>query len=391
MRSGRVKTGVDLLLEAPEKYLRSRRIGVITNPTGITSEVVPDVDAFLMNGRVSLKAVFGPEHGAAGDAQDGRKIRSTTEESGLVTHSLFGRVLKPTKRMLEGLDAVVFDIQDVGARFYTYPSTMTYALEAARENHLRFYVLDRPNPINGLDFSGNVLHPDFVSFVGLNPVPIRHGMTIGELALLINDRVGAELEVIPLTNWKREMWFDQTGLTWIQPSPNVPTLDTAIVYPGTCLFEGTNLSEGRGTTRPFEVIGAPWLDGKEWASALNSLGLHGVVFRPCFFTPYYSKYRGSQCGGVQVHVLDRDRYEPLRTALHMLQTALQGWPQDFRWLPAKPGEHCHFDLLAGTDKTRIQLSEDRAVEDIVEDWKDSLSRFAERREEFLLYPERDPK
>lgn len=387
MKFTRVKTGVDLLLQAPEKHIGSQGIGLITNPTGITGDVIPDVDAFQKNERILLRTVFGPEHGSGGDAQDGQKIKSITDDSGLVTHSLFGRVLKPTKRMLEGLEALVFDIQDVGARFYTYPSTMTYALEAAKENHLRFYVLDRPNPINGLNTEGNVLQPDFASFVGLNPVPIRHGMTIGELALLINDRVDAELEVIPLANWKRGMWFDQTGLTWVQPSPNVPTLDTATVYPGTCLFEGTNLSEGRGTTRPFEVIGAPWLDGREWALALNGLRLPGVVFRPCVFTPYFSKYKGSQCRGVQVHVLDRVRFEPVKTALHMLQTVLRRWPQDFKWLPSLPGEHCHFDHLAGTDKTRIQLMGGRAAVDIVEDWEDALSHFLERREEFLLYRE----
>jgi len=383
-----VRAGVDVLLDDPKKYLGDSRVGLITNPTGVTGGIVPTLDAFHEHSSIDLVAIFGPEHGARGDAQDALPVESMVDEAtGLPVHSLYGDTTKPTREMLRGLDALVFDIQDVGVRFYTYPSTLTYALEAAAERTVGVVVLDRPNPINGVSVEGNVLEPGFESFVGLHPVPIRHGLTIGELALLVNDGIGAELRVVPVEGWSRGMWFDETGLSWVQPSPNLPTIETATVYPGTCLFEGVNVSEGRGTTRPFEVIGAPWIDGRSWARALNSLGLDGVVFRPCHFTPVFAKYTGKLCGGVQVHVTDWDAFRPVEAGLHMLAACIDLWPQDFDWLPPSYSEIRHFDHLAGTDKTRKALIEGVPVDEIVRGWEGDLVAYKERREGFLLYPE----
>jgi uncharacterized protein YbbC (DUF1343 family) len=289
--------------------------------------------------------------------------------------------------MLEGLDSLVFDIQDVGCRFYTYPSTMAYAMEAAAEHGLSFIVLDRPDPINGVAVEGNLLRSGFSSFVGLHPVPIRHGMTIGELASLINEEVGVDLSVVEMRGWSRGMWFDETGLPWVQPSPNIPTLDTATVYLGTCLFEGVNVSEGRGTTRPFEYVGAPWIDGWRWAEELNSLGLSGVRFRASSFIPTFDKYVGERCGGVQVHVTDRGGLRPVEVGLHMLQALLSLHKDELQWLPPEAGGLMHFDMLAGTDALREDLIAGRPVGDIVGGWGEELEGFMELRRGHLLYPE----
>lgn len=386
MRQG-VSVGVDILLKNPDKHIGSSNVGLITNPTGVTGNLTSTLDAFHRHPDIRLEAVFGPEHGARGDVQDALPVRFHTDTpSGLPVYSLYGDVRKPTTEMLESIDVLIFDIQDVGVRFYTYTSTLTYTLKAASEHSINFIVLDRPNPVNGLSLEGNVLDPRFSSFVGLHTIPIRHGMTIGELALLVNEGIGAELEVVRMEGWNRSMWFDETGLPWVQPSPNIPTLDTAIVYPGTCLFEGVNISEGRGTTRPFEYIGAPWIDGTRWATVLNELALCGVVFRACYFTPAFSKYADERCGGVQIHVTDRDSYQSVETALHMLATALELWSNDFEWLPPSYDDRYHFDLLAGTHKTREDLSRGVAVGEIIENWRSGLQFFNDLREGYLLYP-----
>jgi uncharacterized protein YbbC (DUF1343 family) len=383
-----VRPGVDVLLDDPSKYLVSHRVGLVTNPSGVTSGLVPTIDAFLGHPGIEPVAVFGPEHGATGDKQDALTIGSTVDpDTGLPFYSLYGEVQKPTEAMLEGIENLVFDIQDVGVRFYTYTSTLTFCLEAASENGVPFVVLDRPNPINGVAIEGNILEPDFASFVGLHPIPIRHGMTVGELALLINEGVGAELQVVEMEGWSRRMWFDETCLPWVQPSPNIPTPETATVYPGTCLFEGVNVSEGRGTTRPFEYVGAPWIDGRRWMSSLNELGLEGVVFRACSFTPIFSKYENERCGGVQLHVTDRDSFRLVEMALHMLSTAMGLWPDDFKWLPPSYDDRRHFDLLAGTDEIRKDLSRGAAIGDIVGGWTEGLRNFERLRKGCILYPD----
>jgi len=381
-----VRNGVDVLLEDPSAIIGDASVGLITNPTGVTLGLHSTIDAFHEHPGIDLAAVFGPEHGARGDAQDALLVESRVgEATGVPVYSLYGEVRKPTAEMLEGVDLLVFDIQDVGARFYTYVSTLTLALEATEEHGKGVVVLDRPNPINGVAVEGNIPEPGFESFVGLHRVPIRHGLTIGELSLLANEGIGAELRVVSMEGWSRGMWFNETGLPWVQPSPNIPTLETATAYPGTCLFEGVNVSEGRGTTRPFEYIGAPWIDVKGWASALNVLGLDGAVFRPCHFSPTFDKYRGELCGGVQLHVTDRDAFRPVETGLHMLATCIDLWPGEYRWRTSTESELLHFDVLAGTDKIRNALTEGGSVDDIISSWRGSIASFMERREDFLLY------
>jgi uncharacterized protein YbbC (DUF1343 family) len=295
--------------------------------------------------------------------------------------------VKPTPEMTDGLDALLFDVQDCGARFYTYVSTLTHCMEAAARDGLDVLVLDRPNPVNGLSVEGNILEPGYASFIGLHPTPVRHGLTVGELASLINEEIGCSLEVVEMDGWSRGMWFDDTGLPWVQPSPNLPTLDTATVYPGTCFFEGVNVSEGRGTTRPFEYLGAPWVDGRRWAEALNAAGLPGARFRQCYFTPAFWRYAGEGCEGFQVHVTDRDAYRPVEAGIHMLSALMRLQGDRFRFNEPTYDERRHFDLLAGTDGLRLSLCEGVPVEEIVGAWEPSLERFMKVRERHLLYGE----
>ena len=381
-----VKAGVDVLLENPKKYLRGLRVGLVTNQTGVTVGLTPTIDALHDRPGVVLRAVFGPEHGVRGDTQDALPVGHGVDPStGLPLYSLYGESVKPTPEMLEGLDALVFDIQDIGARFYTYASTLTYSLQAAAEHGVSLIVLDRPDPVNGLTVEGNILEPGFESFIGLHSIPIRHGLTMGELALFMNRGIGANLTVVRMRGWRRGIWFDETGLPWVQPSPNIPTLETATVYPGTCLFEGVNVSEGRGTTRPFEYLGAPWIDGVRWAAELNGLGLSGARFRATCFIPSLSKYEGQRCNGVQLHVLDRKSLKPVENGLHMLAALLRLWPDEFRWLEPSYDRRRHFDLLAGTSKTREALSRGTPVQEIVDGWQKKLRGFHEMRRDFLLY------
>jgi uncharacterized protein YbbC (DUF1343 family) len=383
-----VATGLDRLLKDPVSYLGSQSVALVTNQTGVTRGLEPALDAFHESPGIRLVAAFGPEHGVRGDVQDALGVESSVDAyTGVPVHSLYGDHVKPTPEALDGVDAMVFDIQDCGARFYTYVSTLTYCMEAAAENGVSMVVLDRPNPVNGLAVEGNILEPGYASFIGLRPVPIRHGLTIGELALFINRGVGCDLTVVEMAGWLRGMWYDETGLPWVQPSPNLPTLDTATVYPGTCFFEGINASEGRGTTRPFEYLGAPWVDGRRWASALNGLGLPGVGFRACYFTPVYWRYEGEQCCGVQVHVTDRDSFRPVETGLHMLRTLMDLQPDGFAFNESTYEERRHFDLLAGTDRLRHSLMEGATVDEIVASWEKGLTRFRDGCDSILIYGE----
>ena len=382
-----VKTGLDVLLAEKLDLLRGRRVGLVTNPTGVTSDLESTVDVLHRALGVQLAALFGPEHGFRASAPDGVAVASGREaRTGLPVHSLYGPTKKPTPEMLAGLDVLVFDLQDCGARFYTYTWTLRYCLEAAAENRLPLLVLDRPNPIGGEAVEGPVLDRRFASFVGDWPIPIRHGLTLGELATLFNRTIGADLTVVRMQGWRRAMWFDDTGLPWVLPSPNLPTLEAATVYPGTCLVEGTNLSEGRGTSRPFEFVGAPWIDGEDLALALNALRLPGVRFRPVAFAPTTSKHSGSTCGGVQVHVLDRQAFRPVETGLHILASIKRLYTSDFRWLPTSwEGQPPHVDLLAGTDRLRQALDAGVPVADIVAEWQPGLAAFCQERAGVLLY------
>jgi uncharacterized protein YbbC (DUF1343 family) len=346
------------------------------------------VDAFHKNPEINLKAVFGPEHGIRGEVQDALEVPFQRDPyTGLPVYSLYGTHHAPTEEMLDGVDTLVFDIQDCGARYYTYISTLTLCMESSKEYGVKLMVLDRPNPINGSTVEGNILEEAYKSFIGLHRIPIRHGLTIGEAASLINTEIGCNLDIIPVKGWKRKQWYDETGLPWVQPSPNLPSLDTATVYPGTCLFEGVNVSEGRGTTRPFEYLGAPWIHGGEWANALNKLNLPGVLFRRCQFTPISFQYMDMNCNGVQVHVTNRDLYRSVETGLHLLSTLIETHPKKFRFNNPTYDSRRHFDLLAGTDKLRNQLERREPVETILESWKIEIIKYLRLRESHLLYKE----
>jgi uncharacterized protein YbbC (DUF1343 family) len=335
---------------------------------------------------VTITAFFSPEHGIRGVEEAGIHIESMTDPNYQApVYSLYGKIRKPTREMLENVDVLVFDIQDIGARFYTYIYTMSLAMEAAAENGRRFVVLDRPNPINGLQVEGNILKPQFATFVGLYPVPVRHGMTAGELARMFNeqvwlkDGVKADLVVIPMKGWRRSMWYDRTGLKFIKPSPNMVSLETATVYPGLCLLEGTNVSEGRGTLMPFIQLGAPWIDSGRLAAELNKLSLPGIRFRLASFTPVSSKYKGQRCNGVRIIVTDRDLLEPYFNGVMIVNKICQLYPNDFQWKTS------HFDRLCGTSAIREAITNRSSLEKLRENWQAELKSFVQIRSKYLMY------
>ena len=377
--------GIEVLLKQPPDFLRGKRIGLVTNPTGVDSELRSSIDLLARHPQLHLVALFGPEHGVRGNVQAGEKVEATVDEAtGLPVFSLYGEHREPTAEMLKGIDVLLFDIQDVGARFYTYPYTLAGAMRAARRAGIPVVVLDRPNPIGGLKVEGPVLEPEYASFVGQFPIPVRHGMTMGELARLFNEAfaIGAELHVVPVEGWNRNVAESGHALHWVPPSPNMPTPDTALVYPGTALFEGTNVSEGRGTTRPFETIGAPFIQAEALAARMNALALPGVRFRPTWFTPTFSKHAGLLCGGVQIHVTDREAFLPVRTGLALLKTLHDDYPQDFRFEPGNPP---FFDKLAGNGWIRLAIEKGESVDDMEARWQLELQRFQEVRRHYLLY------
>jgi len=383
-----VRTGAEVFLEDIPDFVRGKNIGFVTNHTGVSRDLEPLVNVFLRRG-LKVKALFGPEHGIRGEVADGVGVQSGVDaETGIPVFSLYGKTRKPDAEMLKGLDALVFDIQDVGARFYTFLWTMAHCLEAAAEHGLPFVVLDRPNPITGLHPEGPVLDPEFSSFVGLYPVPTRTAMTMGEVARFVASHLEqgfAALRVVPMQGWKRSMWYDRTGLPWVAPSPNMPTLDTATVYPGFCIFEGTNVSEGRGTTKPFELIGAPWIRASELAEAANALGLPGVRFRATHFIPYSSKYRDEPCQAVQAHVMDRDSFRPVRAGLELLILIRRLYPSSFKFREPSGGQKAFFDLLTGTGRVRKMVLDGACAAEIEATWQEGLSEFDRKRRELLLY------
>ncbi len=401
-----VKLGVEIFLERYAGLVKGKTVGLITNPTGTDSMLRSDADLFAVRPDFKLAALFGPEHGAHVSVQAGETVSYYVDSRyGIPVFSLYRPDSRPASvapkdrdaemrsfdtrddgkrllpEMLRGVEVMIFDMQDVGTRVYTYVNTMAYALEACAEHGIPFIVLDRPNPIGGTAMEGPVLDPAFASFIGVFPVPLRHGMTAGELALMFNEALSkkADLTVIAMDGWPREAYFDDTSLPWVIPSPNMPTLDTATVYPGQVMLEGTNVSEGRGTTRPFELFGAPWIDGSALSRALNSLGLPGVVFREASFTPMFSTFKGERCGGCQLHVLDRNAFHPVETSLHIVKAVRDLYPDGFQF------HSDYFDKVMGTSKVRLDLESGRPVQDIVTGWQGELRRFAEARRPYLLY------
>ena len=371
--------------------LRNSRLGLIAHPASVASDLTHAADAILGAG-YDLRALFGPQHGARGEKQD-NMIESDhylDPVTRLPVHSLYGEVRKPTPAMLDGLDALLFDLQDVGVRVYTFVWTMALAMEACADAGIRFVVLDRPNPIGGTRREGPVLRPGYESFVGLHPVPLRHGLTCGEMARWLNEErgIGCDLTVIPCGGWRRSMLWPDTGLPWVMPSPNLPTPDSCVVYPGTVLLEGTNLSAGRGTTRPFELFGAPWLDPAALTARLAATRLPGVHLRPCHFEPTFQKHAGRLCGGAQLHVTDRDAFEPVRTAVEILVAAHDLAPNDFNWRQP-PYEYEEtlppIDILWGHSGLREGVREGASADEILGGVEGELSGFADAVEPYLLY------
>ena len=372
--------------------LDGQRVGLVANPASVNAALGHVVETVAALPNVRLTALFGPQHGFRSDVQDDMVETDHARHPvlGIPVYSLYGETRAPTAAMLSGLDLLVIDLQDVGTRVYTYVHTMTNCLRACAAHGVPVLVCDRPNPVGGVAVEGAVLEPGFESFVGPFPIPLRHGLTIGELARLCNEtfELGADLEVLPLDGWRREMYHDDTGLPWVLPSPNVPTLDSAIVFPGMVLLEGTNLSEGRGTTRPFELVGAPWLDAHRLAGALNDLGLPGVHFRPTEFQPTFQKHAGRTCGGCQVHVTDRVAFRPVLTAVALLQYCRREAPDDFAWREP-PYEYetvkPPIDILYGSDRLRRQLDDDVPYTAIADGWTAGLQAFHALRDRYLLY------
>ncbi len=403
-----MQPGIEVLLASRLDLLRGRRVGLVTNPTAVDARLRSSAELLRAHPEVNLVALYGPEHGVRGDAQAGEYVPFYRDPHlGLPVFSLYGETQRPPAdmltridaymreydtrhdgktvepRMLESIEVMVFDLQDVGTRVYTYVATMAYAMQAAAEAGIPFVVLDRPNPITGAAMEGPVLRfPEYSSFIGLYPVPLRHGMTAGELARLFNARFlprPADLTVVPMAGWRRGDWFEATGLPWVLPSPNLPSVDAAVVYPGQVMLEGTNLSEGRGTTRPFELCGAPWLDGHVLARALNGLDLPGVRFREAWFTPTFSKFAGQRCGGVQLHVRDREAFRPVLTTIALLAEVRQLGGDRLEF-------HAdYFDRVLGQPSVREGLLAGVPAAVLAAEWAPELRAFAALRTEYLLY------
>ncbi|CAL9398161.1 exo-beta-N-acetylmuramidase NamZ family protein [Streptomyces sp. enrichment culture] len=380
----RLRTGFERLARDGYALLQGRKVGVVTNPTGITRDARHIVDVMHADDRVDLTAVFGPEHGFRGTAQaGGSEGRHDDPATGLPVYDTYLKSGRPLADIFtaSGVDTVVFDIQDVGARFYTYIWTLYDCMEAAQLAGKRFVVLDRPNPVTGRAALGPVLHREFATFVGRQPVSQAHGMTVAELALLFNGEFLTEpvpLETVTMSGWRRSDFYDASGLPWVPPSPNMPTPETALVYSGTCLFEGTNLSEGRGTTRPFELLGAEGID-RRWAAAADELGLPGVHFREAYFAPTFSKFQGKTVGGVQLHVHDRAAFDPVRTGIGLLVTAKRVW-SGFAWRP----DHW-IDKLTGSARVRTMIDAGADTDEVVAGWQEELAAFRRTRRTYLRY------
>ncbi len=387
-----VELGLDRLLDDRLNLLRGRRVGLLAHPASVDRRLRHATSLLWRHPDVDLRAVFGPQHGARGETQDNMIEWEDYRDprTGLPVFSLYGTARKPTPEMLAEIDVLVVDLQDVGARYYTFIYTLALAMEACRDSGREVVVLDRPNPIGGTALEGPVLNPAFASFVGMYPLPIRHGMTVGELAGFFNREmgIGCDLTVVEMRGWRREMYYDRTGQQWVPPSPNIPRLETAIVYPGLCLLEGTNLSEGRGTTHPFEMSGAPWVDPDQIVEQLETLDLPGVRFRPTHFQPTYHKWTGILVGGVHLHVEDRTAFRPFLTGVALVAAYRSPGGREFEW-KAPPYEYEYtllpFDILCGTDRIRVDIVEGRDLREMEADWTEPLALFARRRKEYLLY------
>lgn len=387
-----IKLALEKVLENPRKYFGDLKVGLICNQATVDHQFKHAADLFFEHPEINLTTLFGPQHGIRGDVQDNmiETGHTTDPQTELPIYSLYSETREPTESMLSDIDALVFDLQDVGTRVYTFIYTMANAMKACARYGKKFFVLDRPNPINGTDVEGNILELGHESFVGMFPIPMRHGMTVGELAQMFNKdfELRCELEVVTMDGWTREDYADETDCPWVMPSPNMPTVETAVVFPGTVYFEGTLLSEGRGTTRPFEIIGANYVNGKDYADSLTSLGLEGVIFRPIGFMPTFQKEAGKTCGGVFVHVTDRDLFKPVITGIALVKVAYDLYSIDFKWKDT-PYEYVYdrnpFDVIHGSTKLRESIEQKVSVSEIQASWTKGEQEFLKQRESYLLY------
>jgi uncharacterized protein YbbC (DUF1343 family) len=385
-----VTLGAERLLASDR--LKGRRVGVVSNPASVDRNLDHIVDRLAAHPGTRLTAIFGPQHGFRSDVQDNMIETAHTEDDlrRVPVYSLYSETREPTAAMLRDVEVLVIDLQDVGVRIYTYIYTMANCLKAARQHGVKVIVCDRPNPIGGVQVEGPVLSKGHESFVGMYPIPMRHGMTIAELARMFNDHfeIGADLEVVAMDGWRRTMYFDETGRTWIMSSPNIPTFETTLVYPGAVLFEGTNVSEGRGTTRPFELLGAPWVAAERFAEAMNRRGLPGVCFRPVVFEPVFHKHARQACAGCQIHVLDRAAFRAVETGVALIEAFRASNPDRFGW-KAPPYEYEHermpIDVLAGSTELREQIEAGVPAGTIAQSWEAATQEFRRLRERFLLY------
>lgn len=384
--------GIERLLGDELPLLKNARVGLLCNQASVNRSFHHAADLLYQKAEINLTALFGPQHGIRGDVQDnmietGHSMDSATD---LPVYSLYSETREPTDEMLENIDILVCDLQDVGCRIYTFVYTMANCMKVAGRLGKKVIVCDRPNPINGISIEGNVLDPNWASFVGMYPIPVRHGLTIGELALFFKEyfNIECELEIVPMRGWERQLWLDETDAPWVLPSPNMPTVDTAAVFPATVFFEGTQVSEGRGTTRPFEFVGAPYINSQQFAAKLNSLKLPGVYFRAAEFQPTFQKHAGKTCGGVQLHVLDRETFQPVRSGLEMVKAIVELYGEEFKW-KNPPYEYVYdknpFDVISGTDEIRRAIENKTSIERLTASWQNDIQAFVDRREPILLY------
>ncbi|MFN7974718.1 MAG: DUF1343 domain-containing protein [Acidobacteriota bacterium] len=388
-----MRTGLEILLEDRPELLQGKRVALLINATSVTRDLEISVAAFLGVRGCHVRAIWAPEHGVHGVAQDMESVAGEPDLLGVPIRSLYGSSaasLAPPAEWLDEIDAIVYDVQDVGSRYYTFLATLSHAMESAASRGVEVIVCDRPNPIGGVEVEGGTVRSTFTSFVGRYPMSTRHGLTSAEAARFMNDAgaIGARLTAVPMQGYRRDLWYDQTGLPWVMPSPNMPTLDTATVYPGACLFEGTNLSEGRGTTRPFELAGAPWIDGPRLARHLNGRNLPGVRFRSVAFRPKHQKWRDQTCEGVQIHVTNRQRFKPLLAGVAILCSAAELFTKHFAWREDAyefVTDRLAIDLLAGNDVLRGQIERGDPLDVIEASWERDRQDYLAKREAILLY------
>lgn len=391
-QSKRVRPGIEVLLNEKLDLIRGRRIGLVCNQASVLPDLRHAADVFFEHPEIDLTTLFGPQHGIRGDLQDNmiETDHAVDPHTGLWIYSLYSETREPTERMLADVDTIVFDLQDVGCRIYTFVYTMANCMRAAKMFGKRVVVCDRPNPIGGIAVEGNITEHEFRSFVGQFEIPTRHGMTTGELAKMFNEHfgIGCEIEVVAMEGWRREMWFEETGLPFVMPSPNIPTVDTCVVFPATVHVEGTELSEGRGTTKPFELNGAPYIDPWEWVSALEKYNFPGVAFRQTYFQPTFQKHAKVTCGGLQIHVTDRETFTPVIVGIAMIKTAYDLYKDQFEWkrdaYEYEFGKN-PFDVVCGTAKIRKAIEAGGSLSEIQESWKERCDGFMEPRRNFLIY------